>query len=168
MQGKQGERTLAPIQGFTLGVVGLAAALMLAGCGTSGSAGALDTNDAGPNSVSGEASESATPAPDVESTEGQAERGSRTYSAQQRDTRVISAERIRVVNETIQRDAAAVGLGTVHKIRVESEAPGVSVALLRVTRNGSPQTLAATVSKVEGAWFVANVETMPHAQDFQW
>lgn len=168
MQGKQGERTLAPIQGFTLGVVGLAAALMLAGCGTTGSAGALDTNDAGPTSVSGEASESATPAPDVESTEGQAERGSRTYSAQQRDTRVISAERIRVVNETIQRDAAAVGLGTVHKIRVESEAPNVSLVLLRVTRNGSSQTLGATVIKSGGSWAVANVDTMPDSQKFQW
>ena len=165
MQGKQGERTLAPIQGFTLGVVGLAAALMLAGCGTSGSAGALDTNDAGPNSVSGEASVG-TPSGDsaTVSTEQTEVADAPSTCVVRSGVPAISDDRVAAVTEAIQRDADSIGLGTVHRVRVESEDAQSSLAVLDVTRNGAREVLGATVVRVKGAWAVTNVDLMRSAQ----
>ncbi|MFA7266117.1 MAG: hypothetical protein WC054_07375 [Candidatus Nanopelagicales bacterium] len=168
MQEMQGAHKSAPIQGFILGMVALVTASTLVGCGGNAAAGALGSSSTGPESVAADTTDPTSAGPESESSERPSEQGSRTNSPQQRDTRVITAERIRIVNETIRRDAADVGLGTVHEIRVEFELPTTSAALLRVTRNGKPQTLAATVMKLDGAWFISNVDTLPDAQDLPW
>ncbi len=96
---------------------------------------------------------------------------------------LISGPALAELSQRLDRDLADVRaiLDTVARVRSAADdirdlvagfgelwSTEIFTALLRVTRNGSPQTLAATVTKVDGAWFIANVETMPHAQDFQW
>lgn len=79
----------------------------------------------------------------------------------------ISSDRVTAVTDAVHREAATVGLGVIHSIRVLSEGPESSLALTQVTRNGVRQLLAVTVLKVKKAWTISNINTLPNAQDLQ-
>ena len=146
------------------------AVLCAAGCSSAQVAGALDDGLETSELVASAAPREPSVAPSTGpgSSNGPARDDFTQRSSPQPNSPTISDARVRIVNETVRREAAAVGLGTVHDIRVQSESPKVSLAMLRVTRNGSPQILGATVVRIKGSWTISNVDTLPGSQDIRW
>lgn len=169
MHEMQGARRRAPIQGFALAVVSLVAAFTLVGCGTTGSAGALGSSEAGPeSSVGGAPSTNAADGESVSTATDVGDRvNERSPGIDRSNVPVVSAVRVAAVTSAIRRDSESIGLGTVHRIRVESENSRSSFAVLDVIRNGAPQLLGATVVRANGAWRVTNVDVMRSAQDLR-
>ena len=151
----------ACILGFVVGI---------AGCGSPQSGGELSEDAGSPGSVAeassrGEGKVGSQPQETQSQSEPKA--SSKTGWANSQQGPAVSEERTQAVREAIARDAEAMGLTAVHSVRVQSEEPKVSLALVVATRNGVRQALAMGVTKQANVWKVATVDTLPDGQHLQ-
>ncbi len=143
-------------------------AFLIAGCSSAPSGGALGAEDDHSASVAdGPSSARTVESGDLTSGSKRAvDSSTQSWSSGSQGPN-ISAERVRLVTDVILREAAAVGLGDIHGISVQSESPKASLAVTTVTRNGARQVLAVTVVRDANAWKVTNVDTLPDLQDIR-
>lgn len=151
-----------------IAVAVLGGVLAIAGCSSAQSGGTLqdevDTAELTANTATAPSPTGSAQSPsdaDESSSEGQ---GSGQGSAVVRQQRQISAERTQLVTDAIKRDATSLGFTELHSVRVQSEDPTVSLALVVATRNNSKRVYGVAVVKRADNWVVANVDTLPDGQ----
>ncbi len=143
----------------------VAASVLTAGCSTTASAGSLadvqqPAQVAGQSTVVAEQSHSSSRSA-TEAEQGQTRQG----PGSQGQPASVSAERDRVVSDAVARFVTTLPSTRLVSTQVLNETKNASAAMVVVVRNGARQVLAVSVREQDGAWTVANVDTLPSAQD---
>lgn len=153
--------------GATLSVASLAV-VVVAGCSSTQGGGSLDGEAATAELAGGSATSSA---PSQSTQPNALDQVSPTAQGPRRagsvSEPVVSAQRTQVISDAIKRQSNEMGLTEIHSIRVQSEDPKVSLALVVATRNSVRQVMAASVVKQAGDWVVVNVDTLPDGQNLR-